>query len=253
MSSANLSTTGRRGWRRFIRRSTLINFAAILVIFGVILILHKSGSDLLAPGDDADAAAASIATDTEQVTEAANAEEPAIVEKETYATVDMPDGETVTETKEIHALPALAPIEIEEEVEVKAEAEAEAEFEVKVKVEGAEAEKPKVAAKPRVTTRRRGRLYRVRRSSHAADREYSVEALDNEAARRRYMEASRRPIESDLALESRGAASTRGVYTSIETPAHYSDRTYAYDDLDGTNARKRYREQNEKLSTVDLR
>ena len=203
---------------RIIRRSTIVNFLAILLVFGAVFALHTASKSFFSSGD------------TE--------------EERTPATPPTVQPIAATVSAEVPSLPAIA---------MAAPATAETDLEVETEPEPAQAtapkEKPKVqAVRPaRNTTRRRtGRLMRARRNDYAADRAYGIELLDNQSARRSYQEQNRATAKSDV--DYAHSVNRQAIYTMPEEPTRSSHPTYAYDDLDGEAARQHYNAENKRLS-----
>ena len=239
-TAKGVSTGSVRKPSRIIRRSTLVNFFAILLIFGAVLALHKASKEFAFFGsteEERTPATGALATETIET------ESPAV----------QPIAATVS--AEVPSLPAIAmaePLTAETDIEVEAKpavADAEVEAESEPAQTTAPEEEPKVQAATRParrTTRHTGRLMRARRNDYAADRAYGIELLDNQSARRSYREQNRAAARSTRDYEK--GVSTQAVYTMPEEPAAPSHPIYAYDDLDSEAARQHYNAENKMLS-----
>jgi len=228
-----------------IPRSTVINFIAIALLFGVIFALqHVSrnwiSGDVEQTQTEVTAKAKPVTVTLDEVTQT--------VEKDTTDNVAVTTEETVaTETTTPESDAKAAVVTLEEDAEAKQET----------------APKP-ATTKEAVKTTTRKHTYRVSRpvrygrDPYWQDREASVDELDNQFARERYKELNREhsssaaadtPPEPTYSSSYDYRARDRYEKTSYE-PTY--ERGYVYEsDLDGAAAREKYRSENKRLSGPD--
>jgi hypothetical protein len=239
-----------------IPRSTVINFIAIALLFGLIFAMqHVSrnwikGEETAAPPEvTAKAKAKPVTVTLDEAT--------ATVENETTDNVVVTTEETTTEKAvATETTETTAP----QTTEVKT-AVVTLEEDAQAKVETTESP---ATTKETVKTTTRRRTYRAARPAsygrdrYWQDRQVGVEELDNEFARERYKDLNRE-YSSGTAAETQPAPTYSSSYDykareRYEPTAYEPSRSYGYaqsGDLDGAEARERYKSENKKLSGPD--
>jgi len=207
---------------------TLLNFLAILLIIGAVLALHALGKRFVF-SDKGQVNAQKAETKAEAANQ--NTGPAAPVKAIPAATLEPLQNATGT--------PKTPAEDIKDEKARAAEPTAAA----------AQSEKP--VTRKHATVNRRASSARAGRTGSTEDHYYSVENLDNEQARRRYLETSKVKGATKTAPETRTA--TYNTYTMPEPAPQRNLQSYAQDDLDGAAAREQYRKKNEELSSAKLK
>jgi hypothetical protein len=230
-----------------IPRSTVINFIAIALLFGVIFAMQHVSRNWI--GGDAEETQTEVTAKAKPVTVTLD-ETTAAVEKDTADNVKVTTEETVaTETAPPPTTPVkTAIVTLEENDEVEQET----------------TPKPATTKEKVKTTKPRRRAYRITRPARYGrdpywqDRQTSVEELDNELARQRYKNLNREY--SSETVEETTVEPTYSSSYDYKARERYQPTVYepTYErsytttgDLDGEAAREKYRSENKRLSGPD--
>jgi hypothetical protein len=229
-----------------IPRSTVINFIAIALLFGLIFAMQHISRNWIT-GDEE--------TSVTEVT--AKAKPVTVTLDEVTATVETKTTDNVVVTTEEKVVTETAPPPT---TEVKATVVTLGD-EAQAKVETTKAP---ATTKEKVKTTTRRRTYRAARPTsygrdrYWQDRQAGVEELDNEFARERYKNLNRE-YSSGTAAETQPAPTYSSSYDykareRYEPTAYEPSSSYGYarsGDLDGAEAREMYKSENKRLSGSD--